>query len=197
MTILTVQQKLRTAGFDPGPLDGLWGRRTEQALDEALKAALSVRPLAAGNADAVSIAMALIKKWEGLKLTAYPDPATGGAPWTIGYGSTGPGIVKGVTWTQAQADERLRADVRKFMDGVLAALRAPVHPHELGAMTSLAYNIGGKEFANSTLVRRFNEGNRPAAAAQFDVWRMANGKVMQGLVNRRKDERAVFEGSQV
>ena len=39
MSILTVQRKLQAAGFDPGPLDGLWGRRTEAALDAALAAA--------------------------------------------------------------------------------------------------------------------------------------------------------------
>ena len=47
MSILTVQRKLQAAGFDPGPLDGVWGRRTEQALDAALAAAgvPSSRPL--------------------------------------------------------------------------------------------------------------------------------------------------------
>jgi len=28
----------------------------------------------------------LLKTWEGCELSAYPDPASGGAPWTIGYG---------------------------------------------------------------------------------------------------------------
>lgn len=193
MSILIVQQKLAAAGFDPGLQDGLWGRHTSDALDAAIMAAQKQHPLPPAG-DAVSIAMKIIQKWEGLELTAYPDPATSGAPWTIGWGSTGPGIVKGVKWTRQQADERLRADIRKFMDGVKSVLRAPVQPHELGAMTSLAYNIGNKAFGDSTLVKRLNAGDKAGAAAQFEVWRMANGKVMQGLVNRRKDERAVFEG---
>lgn len=142
---------------------------------------------------AIEYALELIKRWEGCHLKAYPDPATGGDPWTIGWGSTGPGIKPGVVWTQSQADERLRADVRKFMDGVLAALKAPVLPHELGAMTSLAYNIGITRFRSSSLVKRFNAGDKAGAAAQFDVWRMANGKIMSGLQNRRADERKVFE----
>ena len=43
MSILRVQTKLQAAGFDPGPLDGLWGGRTEAALDEALR--IACRPV--------------------------------------------------------------------------------------------------------------------------------------------------------
>ncbi|MGE8289880.1 MAG: lysozyme, partial [Stenotrophomonas sp.] len=49
-------------------------------------------------------AAALVRKWEGCRLKAYPDPASGGDPWTIGFGATGPGIRRGVVWTQQQAD---------------------------------------------------------------------------------------------
>lgn len=191
MSILTVQRKLQAAGFDPGPLDGLWGRRTEAALDALIAKAggTSAQPGAA-----LDVALALIKRWEGCKLTAYPDPGTGGAPWTIGWGSTGPGIHKGVTWTQAQADARLADDVRKFMAGVMAAVTVPALPREIGAMTSLAYNIGLTAFRGSTLLRKFNADDKAGAAAEFPRWNRADGRVLQGLVNRRADERAVFEG---
>lgn len=36
MSVLIVQQRLKAAGFDPGPLDGVWGPRTAAALDAAL-----------------------------------------------------------------------------------------------------------------------------------------------------------------
>jgi len=45
----------------------------------------------------------LLKTWEGCILTAYPDPASGGDPWTIGYGHTGPEVSPGLTISQAQA----------------------------------------------------------------------------------------------
>lgn len=144
---------------------------------------------------ALAHALALIRKWEGCRLSAYPDPGTGGDPWTIGWGSTGPGIRKGVTWTQAQADERLAADVEKFMGGVRKLIKRPASDTELGAMTSLAYNIGLGAFERSTLLRFFNAGDKARAAKQFDVWRRAGGRVMQGLVNRRADERKVFESA--
>ncbi|MBB3806399.1 lysozyme [Xanthomonas arboricola] len=143
---------------------------------------------------ALAHAVALIKKFEGCRLTAYPDPATGGDPWTIGWGATGPGIKPGARWTQAQADDRLALDVGRFMAGVRSVLKRPADDNELGAMTSLAYNIGVTAFKNSTLVRLFNAGDRAGAAKQFDVWRKANGKVMNGLIRRRAAERKVFEG---
>ncbi|KWV17149.1 lysozyme [Xanthomonas translucens] len=141
----------------------------------------------------IAVAASLVRKWEGCRLTAYPDPATGADPWTIGYGATGPGIRKGVTWTQAQADQRLEHDVSRFVDGVLVFLKRPATDNQLGAMASLAYNIGLRRFSESTLLRLFNEGKTLAAGQQFNVWTMAAGKRMQGLVNRRADERRVFE----
>ena len=80
------------------------------------------------------------------------------------------------------------------MVGVRKLLRRPVTEAQLGAMTSLAYNIGIGAFGSSTLLRLFNAGQTDLAAAQFAVWRRAGGKVLQGLVNRRADERRVFEG---
>lgn len=143
---------------------------------------------------AIDYALQLIKKWEGCHLEAYPDPGTGAAPWTIGWGSTGPGIVKGVKWTQKQADDRLAADVRKFMIGVQSAITAQATEKQIGAMTSLAYNIGLGAFRSSTLLRKLNAGDVAGASEQFTRWNRAGGKVMKGLTNRRLDERRVFDG---
>ena len=53
----------------------------------------------------------LIKAFEGCHLKAYPDPKTGGVPFTIGWGAVGPDIGPDTVWTQEQADERLLKDV--------------------------------------------------------------------------------------
>lgn len=140
-----------------------------------------------------AIAAALVRKWEGCRLKAYPDPATGGEPYTIGFGATGPGIARGTVWTQQQADKRLEQDVTRFVDGVRSVLKRPATDNQLGAMASLAYNVGLANFGKSTLLRLFNAGDITGAAKQFAVWNRAAGKVMQGLVNRRADERRVFE----
>lgn len=139
---------------------------------------------------AQDVALGLIKPFEGCKLRAYKCPA---GVWTIGWGATGPGITEGVVWTQAQADARLAQDVAKFLAGVRAAVKAPATANQLGAMTSLAYNIGLDAFRKSTLLRLFNAGDAKGAAAQFPRWNKAGGKVLPGLTRRRAADRAKFE----
>ena len=144
---------------------------------------------------ALAKAVALIKRFEGCKLTAYPDPASGGDPWTIGWGATGEGIHKGVVWTQEQADNRLLVDAQRFMRGVQKLCRATPTEGELAALTSFAYNVGLSNLGKSTLLRLYNEGREHEAAAQFPRWNKAQGAVMKGLTKRREAERAVFEGA--
>ena len=60
--------------------------------------------------------LALIQQFEGLRLTAYPDPGTGGDPWTIGIGHTG-GVQEGDTCTQAEADEWFAEDYETALEG--------------------------------------------------------------------------------
>lgn len=140
------------------------------------------------------VALKLIKQFEGCKLKAYPDPGTGGDPWTIGWGATGPGIGPGVEWTQAAADARLSNDVARFANGVRNSVTWSATPNQLGAMISLAYNIGLTAFKKSTLLRRFNAGDIHGAQAEFAKWNRAGGRVMRGLTRRRKAEADVFGG---
>ena len=135
----------------------------------------------------------LIRRFEGCRLEAYPDPATGGAPWTIGYGATGPGIEPGVAWTQEEAEARLAEDVQRFADAVERVLTVDVSDNEFAAMVSLAFNIGAAAFRKSTLLRLVNDGHFEAAAQQFERWNRAGGRVMAGLTRRRQAERALFE----
>lgn len=137
--------------------------------------------------------LALIREFEGCRLEAYPDPGTGGDPWTIGYGATGPGIEPGVVWTQDEAEARLAEDVQRFADVVARALTVEVSDNEFAAMVCLAFNIGAAAFKRSTLLRLVNDGHFEAAAQQFERWNRAGGRVMAGLTRRRKAERALFE----
>jgi lysozyme len=144
--------------------------------------------------NAVEIATALIQKWEGCSLRAYPDPATGAAPWTIGYGATGPSITEGTVWTQAQADADLESRITAIATQIQNESSYMMDDNQEGACISLAYNIGITAFLGSTLFKNWNAGNAQAAADQFLVWNKAAGQVMQGLSNRRADERRVFLG---
>lgn len=138
----------------------------------------------------------LIKKFEGLRLTAYPDPGTGGEPWTIGYGTTssaGVGkITKGMKITQVQAESMLVRSLAAYEAGVLKALSASPAQHQFDAMVSLAYNIGLTNFSRSSVVKYLNAGLVEKAAGAFLLWNKAAGKVMPGLTRRRAAERDLF-----
>lgn len=135
----------------------------------------------------------LICNFEGLRLKAYDD---GVGVWTIGFGTTkypnGIRVKKEDTCTLDQAKAYMQNDLKAFEQTVNSAVKVPVNQNQFDALVSLAYNIGSTAFKNSTLVKRLNEGNYKAAANQFDVWVNAGGKRMQGLVNRRATEKALF-----
>lgn len=120
-------------------------------------------------------------------------PATGGAPWTIGWGTTGPDIKKGLVWTQKQCDDRFAADLGQFAKQVAAAIgSAPTTQHQFDALVAIAYNIGMGNFSKSTLLKKHKAGDHAGAQAQFAVWNKAKGKVMVGLTRRRAAEAALY-----
>lgn len=171
------------------------GERRGKSLSQADVDAINAVLYPASDMGIPISALDLIKQFEGCKLTAYPDPGTGGDPWTIGWGATGAGIKKGVTWTQAQADARLVEDVRRFADGVRSALNgAATTDNQLGAMISLAYNVGLANFGGSTLLKKHKAGDHVGAAAEFSRWNRAAGKIMTGLTRRRTAEAAMYRG---
>ena len=133
------------------------------------------------------------------RVEAYPDPGTGGEPWTIGYGSTGADpfnggrIRKGTSWTRAQAEQRFRDHLAEFEAGVVRALAgSPATQGQFDAMVSLAYNIGLSAFGGSTLLRKHNAGDYAGAANEFLRWNRAGGRVMAGLTRRREAERRMY-----
>lgn len=149
-------------------------------------------------------ALSLIKEFEGCekllpggRLAAYPDPATGGDPWTIGWGSTGPDIRKGTIWTQEQADARFAEHVAEFGENVakLVAGGAATSQQEFDALVSFAYNLGIGNLKTSTLLALHRAGNKAGAAEQFARWNKAAGKVLPGLTRRRAAEAKLYRGA--
>ena len=135
--------------------------------------------------------ISLLKEFEGLKLTAYPDPATNGEPFTIGYGST-EGVYEGMTITEDEAEARLHKDVARFEDCVNGALQVSVTQGQFDALVSFAFNLGCANLRKSTLMRKLNSGDAGGAAAEFAVWNRAAGRIMAGLSRRRAAERDLF-----
>lgn len=139
-------------------------------------------------------ALNLIKEFEGFRAEAYKDPV---GIWTIGYGTTAMAQVgiepkAGMKITEAQATGYLEAAVSKFAHNVTKSLKRPANDNEFGAMVSLAYNIGPSAFARSSVLRKFNAGDKAGAADAFLLWDKAGGKVLKGLQRRRKAERDLF-----
>ncbi|KMK13555.1 muraminidase [Pluralibacter gergoviae] len=138
----------------------------------------------------------LIKRFEGCSLTAYPDPGTGGAPWTIGYGWTGnvdgKSIRPGMKIDQSTADRLLRTGIVSYDQAVNKMLKVKVTQNQYDALVSLAYNIGTRSLSTSTLMKKLNAGDCSGAADEFLRWNKSGGKVMPGLTNRRKAEQEVF-----
>ncbi|TNE53089.1 MAG: lysozyme [Sphingomonadales bacterium] len=138
--------------------------------------------------------IALIKRFEGCArlrsdglIEAYPDPGTGGAPWTIGWGSTGPGIGPGTVWTQAQCDRRFEHDLAHYAADVSRALGgSPTTQAQFDALVSFHYNTGA--IARATLTRKHRDGDYRGALHEFARWNRAGGRVLKGLVRRRKAE---------
>ena len=150
---------------------------------------------------------ALIKRFEGCArlrrdglIEAYPDPGTGGAPWTIGWGATGRDHVHGgqigpgTLWTQAECDARLAADLERYAAEVAAAIGdAPTSQAQFDALVSFHYNTGA--IARATLTARHREGDHEGAIREFARWNRAGGRVLRGLVRRRAAEAQMYEGA--
>lgn len=135
-------------------------------------------------------------QWNAYLYRGWEPPADvaklSGAPWTIGYGSTGADIGPNTVWTLEQVRQRYTEQSAAFMRQVAAAVTVPTSPMQLAMLTSLAYNIGISAFRSSTLLRLLNAGDYVGAAEQFPRWNKAQGKVLAGLVARRAAERANF-----
>lgn len=137
-------------------------------------------------------AVALIAEFESCRLRAYRCPA---GVWTLGWGETS-GVVPGMVWTQVQADQRFCDSLVAFTQQVQQLLSAHAEPNQLGALVSLAYNIGIGAFARSSVLKAHNAGDHQAAARAFGLWNKArvNGvlTVLAGLTRRRAAEAALY-----
>lgn len=134
---------------------------------------------------------ALIKMFEGCKLTPYRCPAQ---VWTAGWGSTGADVIPGQPWTQEYADLRLRQEAEEKVAGVLK-LCPNLKGKQLCAIADFAYNCGLGALRSSTLRKRINANDTDGVVTELMKWTKGGGKVLKGLVKRRAAEaKLYFEG---
>jgi len=134
--------------------------------------------------------IAFVKRKEGCKLHAYQDAV---GVWTIGYGHTG-GVAPGDTITQARADALLMQDLAAARDDVLHATKRKLTQAQLEALTSFVFNLGAGAYERSTLKRKLEAGDLVGAANEFQRWNHADGRVLPGLTDRRREEALMFMG---
>jgi lysozyme len=137
-------------------------------------------------------AVALIAEFEGCRLRAYRCPA---GKWTCGWGETD-GVGPDTIWTQEYADQRFCDSLTDYTEKVRELLTRDASLSQLGAMVSMAYNVGVAAFARSTVLKAHNAGDFDAASRAFGLWNKArvNGKLQElaGLTRRRAAESALY-----
>ncbi|WP_100246789.1 lysozyme [Enterobacter kobei] len=137
--------------------------------------------------------IALIKEFEGCKLTAYQDSV---GVWTIGYGWTKPvdgkPIRAGMTIKQETAERLLKTGLVSYENDVSRLVKVDLTQGQFDALVSFTYNLGARSLSTSTLLRKLNAGDYAGAADEFLRWNKAGGKVLNGLTRRREAERALF-----
>lgn len=133
----------------------------------------------------------LTMECEGMELKAYPDPGSGGHPWTIGYGHT-KGVKPGHTCTREQAARWLVEDISWAEVAVNQLVQVPLTQNKYDALVNFVFNVGRANFAKSTLLRKLNNADYTGAAEEFGRWNKAGGKVLRGLVRRRAKEKELF-----
>jgi len=137
----------------------------------------------------------LIKKYEGFKASPYKCPA--GIP-TIGYGATyypnGTKVkLTDKPVTQREADTMLLNMLKHYEQGVDSFTTDKVNQNQFDALVSIAYNIGLQALKGSTLIRKVNlDPNDKTIKNEFMRWTKANGKVLDGLLARRKEEAELY-----
>ena len=132
--------------------------------------------------------VALIRQWEGCKLTAYLCPA---GVWTIGYGHTATAR-EGMTITEAEAERLLRQDLALFEAEVARAVDVDLTDNQFAALVSWSYNIGVGAMRRSSLIRRLNAGEYDAVPGELARWNKVKGRVVKGLSNRRAAEAGLW-----
>lgn len=137
----------------------------------------------------MAAAVALVGAWEGLRTFAYRDVV--GIP-TVCFGETR-GVKMGDRYTVDECRAMLGDGLVEFEAGMRRCLRAPdqIPAKSYVSFLSLSYNIGTRAFCGSTVARRANAGDMRGACNAIPMWNKAGGRVVQGLVNRRKDEQRI------
>jgi lysozyme len=142
------------------------------------------------GASVAALLVATVGGFEGIRQTAYPDPATKGPPWTICFGHT-EGVRPGDHKTMDECKALLLKDLAVYSAGIEHCVVVPLPDERFVALTSFAYNVGVKAACGSSAVRLINQGRTKDGCDALLLWNKAAGIVFPGLTKRRQKERAL------
>jgi len=132
----------------------------------------------------------LIKEFEGFFSDSYLCPS---GVWTIGYGHTGKDVKSGQKIDNKRGEELLRNDVAWAEEGIERLVEVPVTDNMFSALVSLAFNIGVGGVKKSNVMKYLNGwAFIDSANAFLKHSETLQGKVLPGLLRRRKAERELF-----
>jgi lysozyme len=216
-----LQKRLHDLGFAPGVVDGIFGSGTDAAVRafqqanglelDGIAGAATMKALSNGQAASPAPApsphpagtsekgLEFIGRFEGFRGQLYNDAAVP-ANATIGFGHlVHRGPINGsepaefrAGLTNAQALELLKHDAAAAEAAVRASVKVPLTQPQFDALVSFVFNCGGGALAQSQLLRDLNAGNYAAVPADLMHFTHAGSQVLQGLVNRRQAEGALF-----
>lgn len=133
----------------------------------------------------------LIKRYEGFRAEAYLCPA---GVWTIGYGHTA-GVHEGDSIDEDTAEDFLREDLTSAEGAVAKYVKVPLKQWQFDALVSFTFNLGAGNLYSSTLLKKVNRNPDDQSIRQeFEKWVYAGGRMLQGLVDRRKAEADMYFG---
>ncbi|MGL5656852.1 MAG: lysozyme [Fusobacteriaceae bacterium] len=134
-----------------------------------------------------------IKKEEGFIPKAYWDYKQ----YSIGYGSgkyvNGNSVKEGDVVTEEEATAMLESWINKVVEVCIKKyVVVSLSQNRYDSLCSFIYNVGNCAFETSTLLKLLNQNKILEAAAEFDRWIYAGGKISDSLVKRRKREKELF-----
>ena len=95
--------------------------------------------------------------------------------------------------TEVEAEFLLVRELKHVESAIAKLIGVELTENQFSAIGSLTYNIGSGRLKSSTLRAKLNRGDYSGASAEFPKWRRAGGRILKGLVRRRKSERELFE----
>ena len=132
----------------------------------------------------------MIKNFEGLLLVAS-NKLDG--VWTVGYGCT-VGVKPYQRITEKEAEEMLLREIAKHESYVNKyANQLKLNQNQFDALVSFSYNCGIGNLKNLVADKNGKATrDKKTIAEKMLLYNKCNGKVMRGLINRRKKEYELF-----